>query len=195
MRLFSFSFLILVLFSCQFTTTKQAPQNTNETTTMADDAKSIYDITVETIDGKKATLAAYKGKKILIVNVASECGFTSQYTDLQETYAEHKDELVVLGFPCNQFGGQEPGSNEEIAQFCSSKFSVDFPMYAKLDVKGNGQHELYQWLTDKSQNGWNDQAPTWNFCKYLISEDGKLKKFYASAIKPGEIAKQVLAKN
>ncbi|GIV34532.1 MAG: glutathione peroxidase [Chitinophagales bacterium] len=146
--------------------------------------KSIYDIPVTTIDGEQTTLAQYKGKKMLIVNVASECGFTPQYADLQALYDKYADKVVVLGFPANNFGGQEPGSEKEIKAFCQKNYGVTFPMFAKISVKGKDMHELYRWLTTKELNGWNDQAPTWNFCKYLISEDGRLLKFYSSAVNP-----------
>ncbi|HXH19059.1 MAG TPA: glutathione peroxidase [Chitinophagales bacterium] len=146
--------------------------------------KSIYDIKVKTIDGAETTLSQYKGKKMLIVNVASECGFTPQYAELQELYETYGDKITVLGFPANNFGSQEPGTNEEIKQFCTKNFGVTFPMFAKISVKGSDMHELYQWLTKTELNGWNEKAPNWNFCKYLISEDGKLLKFYSSAVTP-----------
>ena len=146
--------------------------------------KSIYDIKVKTIDGQETTLAQYKGKKMLIVNVASECGYTPQYADLQELYTAHGDKVALLGFPANNFGGQEPGSNAQIKDFCTKNFGVTFPMFEKISVKGSDMHELYQWLTSKDQNGWNEKAPNWNFCKYLISDDGKLLKFYSTAVNP-----------
>lgn len=146
--------------------------------------KSIYDIPVSTIEGEVTSLAPYKGKKMLIVNVASKCGYTPQYADLQEFYDKYNGKVVVLGFPANNFGGQEPGTNAEIQEFCTKNFGVTFPMFEKISVKGNDMHPLYQWLTDKEQNGWNEKAPNWNFCKYLISEDGKLLKFYSSGVNP-----------
>ncbi|MEM6298690.1 MAG: glutathione peroxidase, partial [Bacteroidota bacterium] len=123
--------------------------------------------------------------------VASECGYTPQYEDLQNIYEQANGELIVLGFPANNFGGQEPGTNEEIKQFCTSRFSVDFPMYAKISVKGDDQHPLYKWLSTKSMNGWNDQSPEWNFCKYLIDEEGRLVKYYPSRVVPTEILNQI----
>ena len=155
--------------------------------------KSIYDIKVKTIDGAETTLSQFKGKKMLIVNVASECGFTPQYAGLQELYSTHGDKVTVLGFPANNFGHQEPGSNAQIKEFCSKNYGVSFPMFEKISVKGDDQCELYQWLTNKDQNDWNEKTPDWNFCKYLISEDGKLLKFYSSAVKPmsGEIVGQL----
>ena len=155
------------------------PEQTNMQTT-----QSVFDIAVNTIDGKPTTLAEFKGKKILIVNVASECGYTPQYTDLQKLYDKYKDKLVIAGFPANNFGGQEPGTNEQIASFCSKNFGVTFPMFEKISVKGSDKHALYQWLTDKSKNGWNDQEPTWNFCKYLIDEKGQLLKYFPARVNP-----------
>lgn len=146
--------------------------------------KSIYDIALKTIDGQDATLAQYRGKKLLLVNVASECGYTPQYVELQELWQQHGDKVVVLGFPANNFGGQEPGTNEQIQSFCSKNFGVTFPLFEKISVKGGDMHPLYKWLTDKNLNGWNEKAPNWNFCKYLISEDGRLLNFYSSAVSP-----------
>ena len=145
---------------------------------------SIYEIPLKTIEGEETTLAAYKGKKMLIVNVASKCGYTPQYANLQELYNEFGEKVVVIGFPANNFGWQEPGTNEEIQSFCSKNYGVTFPMFEKIDVKGKDQHPLYQWLTDKKLNGWNDKGPNWNFCKYLISEDGKLLKFFPPSVNP-----------
>jgi glutathione peroxidase len=116
--------------------------------------------------------------------VASECGYTGQYKGLQELWEKYSDKVTVIGFPANNFGGQEPGSNEEIQTFCSKNYGVTFPMFEKISVKGDDTHELYKWLTDKEQNGWNDKAPVWNFSKYLVSEDGKLLKFYSTKVAP-----------
>lgn len=139
---------------------------------------------VKTIDGADIDLSQYKGKKVLIVNVASECGYTPQYKDLETLYETYKDKLVILGFPANNFGGQEPGSNEEIKKFCTENYSVTFPMFEKISVTGDDQHPIYKWLTSKDLNGWNDQQPKWNFNKYLLDEEGKLLKYYSSAVKP-----------
>jgi glutathione peroxidase len=147
-------------------------------------ATSIYDIKLKTIDGKPASLAKYKGKKIIILNVASECGYTPQYGDWEKFYEKNKSKFVILGFPANNFGGQEPGSNAEIATFCTKNYGVTFPIFEKISVKGKDKAPLYQWLTTKSQNGWNEKEPTWNFCKYLVNENGELKNFFSSDIKP-----------
>jgi glutathione peroxidase len=116
--------------------------------------------------------------------VASKCGYTPQYADWEAFYKSNKSNVVVLGFPANNFMGQEPGTEAEIAQFCSANYGVSFPMFEKISVKGDDMHPLYRWLSDKAQNGWNDQAPTWNFCKYVLNEKGELVAFFPSGIKP-----------
>ena len=145
---------------------------------------SIYDIKIEGIDGKTIDLNAYKGKKILFVNVASECGFTKQYDGLQQLYSTYKDKLVVIGLPCNQFGGQEPGVAAEIQTFCRLNFGVNFPLTTKIKVKGKGQHELYQWLTKKTKNGKKNSSVKWNFQKYLIDENGVFLDVFYPMTKP-----------
>lgn len=146
--------------------------------------KTFYDFTMKSIDGKEINFSAYKGKKALIVNTASECGFTPQYNELEELHTTHADKVTILGFPANNFGGQESGTNEEIATFCQRNFGVTFQLFEKSDVVGPDKNPLYQWLTDREQNGWNKTSPSWNFCKYLISENGELLKFYTAAISP-----------
>ena len=146
--------------------------------------QSLYDFKVKSLDGKEIDLSKYKGKKVLILNTASECGYTPQYADWEAFYKTNKDKVEVLGFPANDFGGQEPGSNAEIATFCQKNFGVSFPMFEKVQVTGSGQHPLYKWLSTKSLNGWNDKVPSWNFCKYLINERGELVSFFASGVKP-----------
>ncbi|MFD2935587.1 glutathione peroxidase [Spirosoma flavum] len=146
--------------------------------------KSLYDFTVKSLDGKPVSLSGFKGKKVVILNVASKCGFTPQYADWEKFYKEHGDKVVVLGFPANNFNSQEPGTSEEIATFCQKNYGVTFPMFEKVDVLGANQSPLYKWLTDKSLNGWNEKAPTWNFCKYVINEKGELTHFFASKVKP-----------
>ncbi len=148
------------------------------------DTKTLYEFKMNSIDGNEVDLSQYKGKKVLIVNVASECGYTPQYEGLEKLYETYKDKLVILGFPANNFGGQEPGTNDQIKSFCKDHYNVTFPMFEKISVTGSDQHPLYQWLSQKDLNGWNDQKPTWNFCKYLIDETGHLVKFYSSAVDP-----------
>ena len=151
---------------------------------MAADSKSLYDIPLKDIDGKPTSLAAYKGKVLLIVNVASQCGYTRQYKPLEAVYQKYKDQgLVILGFPSNDFGGQEPGSNEEIKKFCSSKFDVSFPMFDKVGVKsGANQHPLYTALTGKDATLPGDVK--WNFGKFLIGRDGKVLNRFPSSDEP-----------
>lgn len=135
--------------------------------------KSFYDFTVKTIDGKDFHLSSLKGKKVLVVNVASKCGLTPQYAQLEKLYEKYKDkDFVIIGFPANNFMGQEPGSNEEIAQFCSLNYDVTFPMMAKISVKGKEIAPLYQWLTEKKLNGKEDASVQWNFQKFMIDENG-----------------------
>lgn len=177
--------LLMFLSSC-FGGTKSNPSasSTDEALVASTQSKeSIYDIKVNALDGKTYDLSQLKGKKILIVNTASECGFTPQYEDLEALHKKHGDKLVILGFPCNDFGGQEPGSAEKIQNFCSTKFHTTFQLMEKVNIKKD-THPLYKWLTDPAKNGWNDKSPSWNFCKYLISEKGELLKFYPSTVKP-----------
>lgn len=139
---------------------------------------SLYDFKINSLSGEEIDFSQYKGKTLLIVNVASECGFTPQYADLQQLHKLHGDKVVVLGFPANNFGGQEPGSHEEIATFCEKNYGVSFQMFEKISVIGPDQHPLYQWL--KKQTG---EEPSWNFCKYLVKPDGTVK-FFASRVNP-----------
>ena len=141
----------------------------------ADAQTSFYDFTVKDITGKDYPLSQLKGKKVLVVNTASKCGFTPQYEGLQELYETYGgDDFMIIGFPANNFAKQEPGSNEEIATFCSINYGVTFPMMSKISVKGDDQHPLYRWLTSKSENGVENSKVSWNFQKYMIDEEGKL---------------------
>ncbi len=147
--------------------------------------QSIFNISLQQIDGTPFDWQTVKGKKLLVVNTASDCGFTPQYEALEALYKKHADKLVVIGFPCNEFKNQEKGSNEDIVQFCRLNFGVSFPMMIKGSVKKtNAQQPIYQWLTDPKQNGWNGQAPAWNFCKYLIDENGVLTHYFDSRVDP-----------
>lgn len=146
-------------------------------------SNSFYNLRYIDINGKTQSTSSFKGKKIMIVNVASECGYTNQYKDLQ-ALAETRKDLIIVGFPSNQFGDQEPGNNEEIQHFCSKNYQVTFPLASKIDVKGKTKAEIYQWLTSPEMNGWNSQEPNWNFNKYVINEEGVLLGWFPSRIKP-----------
>lgn len=156
---------------------------------------TIYQFKVEALDGSKIDFAQFKGKKILIVNTASECGYTPQYEGLEKLYKANKGKLVIVGFPANNFGAQEPGTNKEIAGFCKKNYGVSFPMAAKISVKGADQAAIYKWLTQKALNGVQDAEVKWNFHKFLIDENGNLIAVFPSAVKPeGAEIKAALAK-
>jgi len=144
-----------------------------------------YDFKVKTLEGEDFDLSSLKGKKVMVVNVASKCGNTPQYKDLEELYEKYQGELVIIGFPANNFGGQEPGSAAEIREFCSKNYGVTFPMMEKISVKGDDMHPLYKWLTSKEENGVMDSNVTWNFQKYLIDENGRLVDMLNPKEKPG----------
>src|SRR5580698_5598051 len=147
---------------------------------LAAQSKSIYDFTMKSIDGQQVSLGSYSGKVVLLVNVASKCGFTPQYTGLESIYEKYKDKgLVILGFPCNQFNKQEPGTDDEIEQFCTSKFGVTFPMFDKIEVNGDGRHPLYTALAVAP--GFPGKI-TWNFNKFLIARDGTIIHWYDSKV-------------
>jgi glutathione peroxidase len=148
-------------------------------------ASGVLDFTLNSLDGKPAPLAEYRGKVVLIVNVASKCGYTPQYTGLEKIYEKYKDQgFVILGFPANNFGGQEPGTNEEIKTFCSSKYQVTFPMYSKVSVKGADSTPLYQFLTDKQSNPATSGEIKWNFTKFLVDRNGKVIARFEPAVTP-----------
>jgi glutathione peroxidase len=147
--------------------------------------KSFYSFKVEDVNGNEFDLSSFKGKKVLVVNTASKCGLTPQYEDLQKLYEDYSDKgFVVIAFPANNFMNQEPGTNAEILEFCTDKYEVTFPIMAKISVKGDDIHPLYQWLTSKSENGVEDSSVSWNFQKYLIDENGKLVKHLAPKKNP-----------
>jgi len=180
LKRFFFASAFLSLLSCVSSEeTYERPENLS-----SPEESAFYSFKIKSLDGDTIDFSRYKGKKVLIVNTASKCGFTPQYEELQKLHTQYGDKVTVLGFPCNQFGGQEPGSNEEIGAFCQKNYGVTFQMFDKIDVKGEHQHPLYHWLTDKSLNGWNDKAPGWNFCKYLVNEKGELVNFYGSTVSP-----------
>jgi glutathione peroxidase len=145
---------------------------------------TFYDLSAEAIDGGLIEMSAYQGKYVLCVNVASKCGYTPQYKDLQALYEKYKDKLVIIGFPCNQFMNQESGSEEEIAAFCERNYGVTFPLSAKVHVKGSDQHPVYQWLTSQELNGETSHEVKWNFHKFLVSPEGKLIGSFPSKVAP-----------
>ena len=162
--------LILISFQCNGQTNNKEKIKNN-----MQDIKTLHDFVVKDINGKDFDLATLKGKKVLVVNVASKCGLTPQYEDLQALYDKYKNSgFVVIGFPANNFMGQEPGTNSEIMEFCSVNYGVTFPMMDKISVKGKDQSPLYKWLTNKSENGIIDQKVTWNFQKFMVDEEGHL---------------------
>lgn len=177
---FNFSMKYFTFIITLFTLTMENLQAQNNT-----DNQTIYQFTVEDINGKPFALADLKGKKVMIVNTASKCGLTPQYKELEALYQQYKDrDFIIIGFPANNFLGQEPGSNEQIASFCSINYGVSFPMMSKISVKGKNMHPLYQFLTQKSKNGVEDSKVQWNFQKYLIGRDGKLEKVIAPKTLP-----------
>lgn len=154
----------------------------NETSKAA--AVSFYALSATLNNGDTIPFELYRGKHVLIVNLASNCGYTGQYAQLESLYQLHKEHLVIAGFPANNFGGQEPGSDADIANFCKANYGVSFPLFKKHDVVGPDVQPVYQWLTDPAKNGWNSQQPSWNFCKYLINREGTLTDYFSSAISP-----------
>ena len=146
--------------------------------------KSIYDIAINDIAGNPINLNEFKGKHVLFVNVASECGFTPQYAGLEELHQQYKNDLIVIGLPCNQFGGQEPEAEKEIQQFCTKNFGVTFLLTEKIEVKGDEKHPLYNWLTDKKINGQSSSSVKWNFQKYIVDEKGEFVNYFYSTTKP-----------
>ena len=189
MKILSLLF-ILILTACATkqsentqTVTQTVTQPSNNTT-MPEVWASLYDFSLNAIDGQPIALSQYKGKKIVIMNVASKCGYTKQYEDWEAFHQSHGKDVVVLGFPANNFMGQEPGSNTEIAAFCKKNYGVSFQLFEKIEVIGKDQHPLYQFLSDKTKNGNIDKSPSWNFCKYIIDEKGSVTHFFGSNVKP-----------
>jgi glutathione peroxidase len=176
-----FLFLAISLWSCQ----NQAQKKETITIATSMTKETIYQFKVQDLTGDEFDFATLKGKRIIIVNTASECGLTPQYEQLQAVYNQYKDQnLVIVGFPANNFGSQEPGSNAQIASFCQKNYGVTFPMMAKISVKGNDMHPVYQFLTQKAKNGLEDSNVQWNFQKYLINSNGELEKVVAPSTLP-----------
>ena len=160
------------------------PITTIQLSMSVNNLNSIYDIKINNITGEPIELSDFKDKYLLFVNVASKCGFTDQYKDLQELYEKYKDNLVVVGLPCNQFGNQEPGNEQEISQFCQINYGVTFLLTEKIEVKGSNQHPIYKWLTDKNLNGVKSSTVRWNFQKYLLDPSGNLIDYWYSTTNP-----------
>lgn len=172
------------LFSCSEKKSNDSAVAENNTEAVQT-KQSLHDFKVEALDGSQFDLASLKGKKVMVVNTASKCGLTPQYKQLQALYEEYKDDnFVVVGFPANNFLWQEPGSNKEIAEFCKQNYGVSFPMMAKISVKGGDKHPIYQFLTEKSKNGFQDSKVKWNFQKYLVNESGEIEKIIAPKTLP-----------
>ncbi len=147
---------------------------------------SIHSFKVKSIEGGTIDFSKFKGKKILVVNTASKCGYTPQYEALEKVYEQYKDKLVIVGFPANNFGGQEPGSDGEIQEFCKARFGVKFPLASKISVKGDDTAPIYKWLTSKAENGVLDATIGWNFNKFLLDENGKMIAYFPSKVKPDD---------
>jgi glutathione peroxidase len=148
-------------------------------------AVSFYSLKDTLINGATFDFTQLKGKKVMLVNTASDCGYTGQYDDLQKLSEQYKDKLVVIGFPANDFKEQEKGTDEDIASFCKLNFGVTFPLMKKSSVKkGSDQNKIFDWLTDAAKNGWNSKVPSWNFCKYIVDEEGRLTNYFGSTIEP-----------
>ncbi len=160
---------------------KKSATNTAQQKPMVD----FYSLEIKLNDSTDFKMSSTKGKKVVLVNTASDCGFTAQYEDLQKLSQQYNDKIIVIGFPANDFQQQEKGSNEAIASFCKKNYGVTFPIATKdVVVKNNNQQEIYKWLSDKNLNGWNNQSPTWNFCKYIVNENGVLTHFFDSSVPP-----------
>jgi len=181
--MFKIILIALMLNSCGSTSSNNTKME-NVNNSSVELPKSIHQFVVASLDGGKIDFSTFKGKKILIVNTASECGYTPQYKDLQALYDQYKDKLVIVGFPSNDFGGQEPGTNDEIKSFCTKNYGVSFPMAAKVSVKGDNIAPIYQWLTQKEKNGVLDAEIKWNFNKFLLNENGEIIAKFESSTNP-----------
>ncbi len=189
-NVFLLSLVGLVFVTCAMKPS-ESTSSTSQNSTMTEVSKqTLYGFKAKTIDGTDFDFSSLKGKKVMIVNTASECGYTPQYAALQELYAKYDslDNFEIIGFPCNQFGGQEPGSSAEIKTFCTKNYGVTFQMMEKINVKGDNQHPLYKWLTNKSENGVEDAVVKWNFNKFLIDENGNYVRHAASSEDPNSEA-------
>jgi glutathione peroxidase len=147
-------------------------------------SQSFYSLSTELNNGAELSFNSLRGKKVLLVNTASDCGYTNQYADLQKLFEDNRERLMIIGFPANDFKKQEKGSDEEIAQFCKINFGVTFPIAKKSTVKGHHKNEVFKWLSEKQRNGWNEKQPSWNFSKYLVNEHGQLTHYFDPAVSP-----------
>lgn len=164
---------------------KSAKENNSENEKQIVAPVSFYSLTVTLSNGKELSFEKLRGKKVLLVNTASDCGYTPQYAELQTLYQQAKEELEIIAFPANDFKEQEKGNDKDIANFCAVNYGVSFPLAKKsVVVKNPAQHPVFQWLTDKKKNGWNDKAPSWNFAKYLVNEEGMLTHYFEPAVSP-----------
>jgi glutathione peroxidase len=184
MKIFS---TILLSISLLLFTSSVTAQNNNPVA-----GADFYKLSFRTISGEKLDFSTLKGKKVLIVNTASKCGYTPQFKDLEELHNKYGNNLIILGFPSNDFMNQDPGSNDEILAFCQENYGVTFTMMEKSSVKGQDRNQVYKWLTDKSLNGWNETQPAWNFNKYLIDEKGNLVSHFGSKVKP--LSEEIISK-
>jgi glutathione peroxidase len=183
--------VLIAVFVCSLiscgTSKRKNPENSTQSISAPMEKKSIHEFTVTDIDGNPFSFLSLKGKKIMVVNTASKCGLTPQYRSLEAMYQQYKDSsFVIIGFPANNFMGQEPGSNEEIAAFCSKNYGVSFPMMSKISVKGNDMHPVYQFLTALNQNALEDNEVKWNFQKYLLDENGYLVRVVDPSMQPND---------
>ena len=184
--MFTLNRVLIVAFSLAFLSLYSMPNGSNivSDNPTKKSTSTIFNYKLKNIYGDVITLDKFKGKKILIVNVASHCGYTSQYNDLQKLQDRFKDKLQVIAFPCNDFGFQEPGTSKQIAEFCEVNYNIKFPIMEKINIRRSPTHPLYEWLSNSELNGWNDSKPKWNFYKYLIDENGNLINLFNSGISP-----------
>lgn len=184
MHIIKLLYIIFFMTSCNSYPTSNSPKEQNKAMVLSQKI-NFYDFELPSLlDGEAIRMNDYRGKKILLVNVASRCGYTSQYSGLQQLHETYGNVVQVIGIPCNQFMGQEPGTSKEIAQFCSNKYRITFPITQKIAVKGENQHPLYHWLTSKEENNVGNFSVSWNFNKFLIDEKGNLMKHFGSGVKP-----------
>ena len=187
MKKFTYIFLIIISYSIWITSTSFLADAQNDLVTenyILDN--DFYDLEFESIDGKIISLSDFKGKYVLIVNTASRCGYTRQYKDLQKIHEDYNEKLIVIGFPCNDFGSQEKGTNQDILSFCQKNYGVDFLLSKKIKIKGEQCHPIFNWLTNKSENGVLNHKVSWNFNKFLIDPHGELLGAYSSSTKPSD---------